>query len=207
MSNSWLFQNRPCQDEMIYYKWKPGELKSCVQAAKAHDLAAEDLLCRNFEPLVLSTVKRLQYEYNFQWEELLSCTWEHFWMIIIEYEGTDEEYDMLPGLISLRLKDRVQRDYLKSFDYTINENVNLDDEENPSLQELLAINPIDKHILTKSLEQLISTLPIKQQLVIRQTFYENLDSEEIASNLRLTRRRVDQLRTKALQHLNLQLLA
>lgn len=201
MLYNWLFQDRPSAGENICYAWKPGELKACIQAAQKQDLAAQGKLCCSFEALVRSVAIRISLKYGFQGEDVLSSAWEHFWNLVMTYEGTDEEYDRLPGLIAIRIKSRVLRDYCNDLRYAATQGTDIDDEENPELQELAATNNIEKQILYRSLQQALQHLPTKQRQIIQLSFYDNLNIEQITTELHLSERRIYQLREKALAHL------
>lgn len=201
MVYNWLFQDRPLVGENICYVWEPGELKACIQAVQKQDLEAQSKLCRSFEALVRSIAIRISLKYGFQGEDVLSSAWEHFWNLIMTYNGTDEEYDMLPGLMAIRIKSRVLRDYCNDLRYAATQGTNIDDEDNPELQELASTNDIEKQILYRSLQQAMQHLPPKQQRIIQLSFYDNLNIEQIATELKLSERRIYQLREKALTQL------
>lgn len=184
--------------------WQEGELKSCVQAAQQNDPKALEELGRRFEPLIRKIFFQLHLEFGIKWEELESAAWEYFYYFILHYEGSDEEYLTLPGLIYLRVSSRLQREYYNNNRYGITQGVDIDDENN---EDIAAPDLIGKLIWNKGLKESLSALTAKERSIIEMTYFEEMKSEDIAQRLHLSGGRVRQLHQVALGKLHANLLS
>lgn len=197
----WLFQTRPTLSSKETYTWEEGELQATILAAQRNDEKAIHKLCHHFEPLVMSIINRITTTFGYQWDDLQMVAWEHFLDLIMHYEGTPEEYLTLPQYISIRLASRTVRSYYTHNRYSITQGTDIDNDEDPELQELLATDQIDSYLSEQELQYGLGRLSEREREIIYKIYYDNRSTDDIGLDLNITGSRVRQLHLNALNKL------
>ena len=152
-------------------------------------------LCTAFTPLIL---KEAHYPSVFDalGEDAVNTAWVIFLEFIKKYNGRDFRH--LPGLIQCHLRYELLHSVIKQ-----NHRSKETSLENALLQ--LGYSPIDRTTFSLALQQALSQLSSKEQLVLHYCYEANLSQHEAAAKLGCSARSVRRYLTMALAKLKQQL--